>query len=259
MYRAMLEFVQAICSEAKGKNPESTLSMEEICETWIQDLDFALNRPYRMDLLRTAHGLTRIDAIPLFNYVYHEYIPLLGGDGRLGVAHPEEQLMLHAANFVNGNLSWVGIGHAEYDFDVNLDYPVFTLLRNIFQAQRTYARPYLVFGEMVEPTQLQTDRLGAYAWLPTNQPNAEPPVFQIPRVMHGVWRSPEGKTGYILVNWTDEPEKVTLELLSNRGAVSAITGPHRALIPPTEIARGRLSTTVPARSVLLLEQEPLHR
>ena len=254
MYQKMLEFLRGVRRHAKARNPESTLSMEEVCETWIQELDFALNRPYRMDLRPTANGLARIGAIPLFNYVYHEYIPLLGGDGRLGVAHPEEQLMLHAANFVNGNLSWVGIGHAEYDFDVNPEYPTFTLLRNIFQAQRTYARPYLVFGEMVRPTQLQTDHLGAYAWLPTNQPNAEPPVFEIPRVMHRVWRSSQKKIGYILVNWTAEAETVTLDLVSNRGTVTAITGTQRTSISTTEILQGKLSRTVPARSVLLLEQ-----
>ena len=40
----------------------------------------------------------RLSGVPLFSYVYHEYVPLMDGDGKIGVSHPDVELMLHARN-----------------------------------------------------------------------------------------------------------------------------------------------------------------
>lgn len=239
------DFFRQIRQTAKRKNPEAVLSVEGTAEAWIQDLDMMLDRPYFPGF------------IPLFTYIYHEYMPLLGGDGRYGIAHPDEQLIVHAANFVYGHLGFVSIGDNGYDFEVDPNYPVFTLLRNISQAHRTYARDYLIFGRMLQPTELQCSRLKADGYIPLIKPLLDlpdPPIVEVPRVMHSVWSSPDNKIGYVLVNWSGATEEVTLSLLRREGRVTVITATDNSLVPEQQVKTGQITTKVPARSVMLVEQ-----
>lgn len=240
------EFLRKIRQARKKRNAEAALSVEGAAEPWIQDLDFMLDRPYFPGL------------VPLFTYVYHEYIPLLGGDGRYGIAHPEEQSIVHAANFVYGHMSFVMIGHNDYDFEVNPNYPIFTLLRNICRAQRTYAREYVVLGRMVEPTKLQCSKIAADGHIPLIKPLDElpdPPIVEVPRVMHGVWTSHDSKIGYVLVNWSSEPEQVTLSLARKQGKLAVITATQRGTVPKQQVMTGEVTVRIPARDVVLVEQE----
>jgi hypothetical protein len=243
MHHKMQEFLRGVRQMARERNRESALSNEGPCETWIQELDLMLNRPY---------GLGNI---PLFSYVYHEYMPLLGGDGINGLSHPEVELMKHAANSLDGDLSFVMIGLPDYDFDVNPDYPIFTLLRNIFQAQRTYARPYLALGRMLKPVELQTSKVKVDVWLAPGKETVDPPTVDVPAVMSSVWRSPEGKTGYVLVNWTGGPESIAMGLVKKEGTAFLVTAGERKPVAEEAVKSGRITAVVPARSVMLLEQE----
>lgn len=239
------EFFRKIRQAVKKRNPQAALSVEGVAEAWIQDLDIMLDRPYFPGF------------IPLFTYVYHEYMPLLGGDGRYGVSHPEEQLMLHSANFVYGHLKFVSVGDNAYDFEVDPNYPIFTLLRNLNQATRAYARKYLVFGRMLEPTQLQCSTVKADGHIPLIKPLLDlpdPPIVEVPRVMHSVWSSLDNSTGYVLVNWSGEPEQVTLSLIGKEGKVTVTTATETRSIAEYQVKTGQITASVPARSVVLVEQ-----
>jgi Domain of unknown function (DUF6259) len=239
------EFFRKIRQAAKKRNPEAALSVEGVAEAWIQDLDMMLDRPYFPGF------------IPLFTYIYHEYMPMLGGDGRYGVAHPEEQLMLHAANFVYGHLRFVAIGDNGYDFEVNPNYPIFTLLKNMCQADRTYARDYVVLGRMLEPTQLQCLKVKADGYIPLIRPLLDlpdPPIVEVPRIMHSVWSSPDNRIGYVLVNWSGTTEQATLSLVRKEGKVTVITAMGRTSVSGQDVKTGQITASVPAWSVMLVEQ-----
>ena len=243
MHQKMLAFLREIQRMAHTRDREAILSVEDVCETWIQSNDLMLTRPYHLG------------RIPLFNYLYHEYIPFLGGDGRNELAHPETELMQQAANFISGNQSWLMVGINDYDFGANRNYPIFSLLRNILRAQRTYAHPYLVFGRMLKPVQVKTATVKVERWLPPGKEVLEPPKVDVPAVMSSVWQSPEGKTGYVLVNWTGSQENVTLELVKKEGAVNLVTAEDQKDVPAEALKSGHVTAVVPARSVLLVEQQ----
>ncbi len=236
MHRKTLEFIRRTREEIRQRKPESTLSVETPCEIWIQELDLFMHRPYMLGF------------IPLFDYIYHEYIPCYGGDVRMGLCHPEVSLIKHATCFVYGIQNLVGIGEPEYDFEVNPDYPVLTLLRNICQAQRTYAHAYLTFGQMLKPTDLEVSKVSLDLYMRAGSAD-------VPRVLHGVWRSPEGKIGYVLINWTGAPEKVKLWLAKTDGVVSVITAGDKKVVPEEQVKTGNVTVTVRPRDILLLEQD----
>ena len=107
-------------------------------------------------------------------------------------------MIQQAANFASGHLKFVMVGLNDYDVEVNPNFPIFTLLRNLCQADRTFAREYLVFGRMVKPTPLQCSKIIADASTPLIKPLEDlpaPPAVEIPKVMHSVWESRENKIG----------------------------------------------------------------
>jgi len=238
-------FLRKIRQSAKLRNSAATLSIEGTAEPWIQDLDFMLDRPYFPG------------NIPLFAYIYHEYIPLMGGDGRYGVSTPEGQLIQQAANFAFGHLKFVMVGLNDYDFEVNPNYPIFELLRNMCQADRGFARDYLVLGQMLKPTQLQCATVKVDASAPRIKPLEnlpDPPKVEVPRVMHSVWLSPDKKIGYVLVNWSGEAEHVKLNLIRKTGQVRIIAATQQSSVSEQQVRTGEITATVPARSVVLVEQ-----
>jgi len=72
--------------------------------------------------------------------------------------------------------------------------------------------------------------------------------------MHSIWASQDDKIGYVLVNWSGEPEQVTLELVRNKGIVKIVNSSGNSHVPEREVATGKVSATVPPRSVALVEQ-----
>ncbi len=233
----MRSFLRRVVGKAKERDPEAILAYEFPCELWIQETQLIFDRPYM------------IGVVPLFDYIYHEYAPLYGGDMRMGVCHPEEALIKHATLFACGLQNLVGIGEPEYDFEVNPNYPVLVLIRNICLAQRTYANPYVVLGQMQRPAELAVEHetIDLYRY---------PGTVQIPKVLHSVWKSPEGKLGYVLANWTGSPQVVALTLMAEAGGpISIVTAAGRRMPNADELTGATLTLTVPARDVLLVERE----
>jgi len=236
MTQKMREFVRRVRGAAKERTPQATLSVECPCEVWIQEVDFPLDRPYMMG------------TIPLFEYLYHEYAMAWGGDVKIGFAHPEVSLIKHATILVRGTQNVVTIGEPEYDYDVDPDYPVFALLRNIFAAQRTFARDYVLFGRMLRPAPLETGRVSVDVYQSVD-------TVDVPKVLHSTWRSQAGKTGTVMVNWTGEPEEVSLALQGEARGASIVTAAGSTPAREEDVRSGRISTVVPPRGVLLVEQE----
>jgi hypothetical protein len=78
---------------------------------------------------------------------------------------------------------------------------------------------------------------------------------EIPAVLHSVWKSPDGTTGHILVNWTGTDQEAALALLGPDGQAFIVDPSGRAAVPEAQVRAGSVSLTVPARGVRLVEQQ----
>ena len=127
--------------------------------------------------------------------------------------------------------------------------------RNLTQAQRTYARNYVVFGQMLRPAELKTPKVKVDVLLPEGKEVPDPPTVDVPVVITSTWRSPEGKTGYLFVNWTGEPQSVEMGLRNNEGPAFLVTATERRQIAGEAVNSGHITLTVPGRGLVLVEQE----
>ena len=247
MYRKMLEFARRIRAAAKTRNPAAAFSCENPCEIRIQELDAFMTRPYLSG--------DEIEAIPIFEYVYHPYAISYGGDVAMWLAHRDAACIKHAMCCVYGLQNLISIGEPDYDIDVpEIEHPVLPLLKHIVQAQRTYARDYLVFGDMMRPTPMDVARTPVELWWPPTAPQIKMIFKEIPTVVHGVWKAADGRIGYVLVNWTGDEQQARLTLASQSRPASLVfdMGRRRRSL---DVASGTVSVEVPPRQVVLVEQE----
>jgi hypothetical protein len=142
----------------------------------------------------------------------------------------------------------VAYAEEEYNFQVDPDYPILGLLRNIFCAQRTFARDYVVFGQMERPTPLEVRHVQADGF------RGEPWEVTIPRVYHGVWKAPDGRIGTVLANWSGETEEVKVALREVDRPVTIVTEEGRTPIAEEAARTGQVLVRVPARGVAVVEQ-----
>jgi Domain of unknown function (DUF6259) len=248
MYDRMLEFVRQVRGDARKRNPDAAFTCENACEIWIQEMDGFMTRPYLSgDVLH---------ALPIFEYVYHEYTISYGGDMAMWLMHPDASCIKHALCCVYGLQNLISIGEPDYDLAVEeVDHPVLPLLASTIAAQRTYARDYLVFGRMLKPTQLDVETVPIELWWPPTASEISMIFKDIPAVVHGAWLAQDGKIGHVLVNWTCDPKEIRLELTGTPRTASAVMPDGRRTLPREDSSRGRVTVTVPARAAMLVEQE----
>jgi hypothetical protein len=249
MSASMLGFIEEARRMAKERSPQAIFGFEGPCEYWIQQVDVQMHRPYRI----RAFGSR---GIPLFDYLYHEYALTYGGDDYLGLAHPEAELIKHALVAIDGVQNLIGIGHAEWDYEVDPDYATLTMMRSITAAQRGFARDYLVHGEMLRPTHLECEvnpielyKHAQFADRPVNL-GTEP----VPSVFHSVWKTQQGRVGYVLANWTAAPQSVTLELARPASELDFVDDGKRTRIVADGNRSDVVKVRVEPRSMVLLEE-----
>ncbi len=231
MYVKTLEFIRKSRQAIKARNPAGTLDVEAPCEIWIQEIDFFLDRPYFYN------------AIPLFQYLYHEYTAAYGGDDFMALCHRECAQMMQAKILTLGIRNIVVANQPDYDFEVNPAYPVLALVRNVSRAQRTFARDYVVFGEMLPPVQVEVEQVMVDIYRSQEQ-------VPVPKVYHSTWKTPQGKIGTVLANWTNTPQKVCLRLEQGAGPVYRVDEGDRTALAP-QSGGGWVVETPPVGVVLV--------
>jgi hypothetical protein len=237
MYNKTLEFIRRSRQEIKRRNPAGSLDVEAPCEIWIQEIDFFIDRPY------SVHSL------PVFQYLYHEFTASYGGDDMLNVCHLETSQMMQAKILTLGIRNIVVVNQPDYDFEVNPNYPVLTLMRNISRAQRTFVKDYVVFGEMIRPAQLEVEEMMVDIY-------RSPVMVPMRKVFHSTWAAPDGRTGTILANWTTATQNVLLALDPNGQPPCLVDDGSMRAIAPEATANGQLAIQIDPLSVVLVEQRP---
>ena len=106
-------------------------------------------------------------------------------------------------------------------------------MRNIVRAQQTFAREFLVFGDMLQPTmadgaEVEIDLYKHASW---TDASLDVGRLKMPCCVHSVWRAPAGEVGHVLVNWTGETQRVTVDLVDAEADVVILGGGkgHRLL------------------------------
>ncbi|MBI4558281.1 MAG: hypothetical protein HY706_11925 [Candidatus Hydrogenedentes bacterium] len=247
MYRSMLEFTRRIRADARRRNPRAAYTCESACEVWIQEIDAFMNRPYLCGDV--------IEALPLFEYIYHEYAITYGGDVCMWLAHRDAACLKHAMCCIYGMQNLISIGEPDYDIDVEeAKHPGIPLLKEIIAAQRTYARDYLVLGQMKHPIPVEVQSIPIEFWWPPTAPTIRMMFKQVPLIVHGSWQAQDGRVGHVLVNWSGEEVEAEVSLGDANRSITKVTSGGRQAVPRKRLTKDRLQVSLRPRSVMLLEQ-----
>jgi ACS family hexuronate transporter-like MFS transporter len=235
MAQATHEFLRAARRAGRTADRDFVLTIEQPGEHFIQDLDGFNDRPYAS----TKFG----ESVPVFQYLYHEYILSFGGDNNVGLHCPESELIrlarsLHAGMLVEGPT-----------FGPSNDWPLAELeyLAAIARAQRGFAHDFVMLGRMLPAPRLENVPVIEAALLGgTRDVPLVVGTERTPVATASAWKSPSGRTGYVLTNVAREPVSPILRLngatrwvkqtAAGSAALTVVDGKCKLTLGPREIA-----------------------
>ena len=193
--------------------------------------------------------------VPLFHYLYHEFIVIQGGFG-MG-PEPYHLPIRNAYNLVVGEipgavmksdgtlLNLDSADWAPWDVEAGSNDDAVEMLAATAALRRGPAADFLVYGRMMQPAQVGEVR--TMRWQHDGKDH------QIPAVFHAAWQAPDGRLGLVLANWTTETQEITVSD-SRLGPTVTQHGSARGLDSQTrQTSSGELSVTLPALSCTLLD------
>jgi hypothetical protein len=179
--------------DCKNIDPDFALSQEWISEPFIQALDIYHGRNYDQ-----PRGLV---GVPLFSYLYHEFLPCYGGDWMSFLPDNPCGVYYHAVNLVNGNLP-AGCPQSMFasvrnTFPEDADPAILRMARNAAAVFLAFPEFFAV-GEMQRTSALEVPTVTVrfiglpFGW--TRRP------LTVPSVLHGGWKSPAETIAYVFAN-----------------------------------------------------------
>ena len=192
--------------KAKEIDPEFALSQEFQSELFIQYLDIYHGRNY--DQPRGLIG------VPLFSYLYHEYIPCYGGDWSSFLSDNTSGIYYHAANFVYGNLP-AGCPQTMWRMTRNVepeeaDEGIMRMAKNTCTLFQRFPH-YLIMGEMLNTSKILVPEVKV-KFCGLNFSGWRKREMSMPAVLHCAWKSLEGRIAYALANISSEPHTFFMDI-----------------------------------------------
>ncbi len=258
----MVADFQAIASQAGGAGTtglqngviQSTeAGVNEFCLPLFQEADLRVFPPGWEE----SAGFNQ--SIPLFQYLFHECLVL---NGMMSAGQePYHVEISAAANCVLGGIPG-GVLRGDgtlMDKDTNNWAPWepkmgnpqagLEMLRTVTALRRGPGKDFLVFGRMLRPAQV--DGIQTIAWNCNGRQNRTPAIF------HSAWQAPDGRTGFVLANWTNRWWRVTLRdsrlAESGTGTVRLTRSSRKMQKKNAHPIEGALTVSVPAHACLLIE------
>jgi len=203
-----------------------------------------------------GHYPTRRPAvIPLYHFLYHEFILIQGGFG-YGPA-PYHLPIRNAYNLVIGEIPGAvmkGDGRllnkdtgnwAPWEPQVGNNEDALQILKAATALRRNKGKDFLVYGRMLRPADVQN--INVIRWQEGSHER------QIPAVFHAAWQASDGRVGIVLANWTTETQEVRVvdERLGDRVLVSVSADSLESRVLSS--ANGIFMITLPELSFILLE------
>ncbi|MGH2561951.1 MAG: DUF6259 domain-containing protein [Thermomicrobiales bacterium] len=288
-FASMWAATKAAATAAKGAYVPQGAEM--ITDVFIPFLDYYQARAeasplsvFEADKFRDWIRQGEVEKIPLFSYVYHEYGPVrLDGWAKLSPEVGELYYWVAARVAL-----WGGLFELNYEFSPletldgvdedpaehycdfkprshEIDPAKVAFVREVATARTGFAKPYLVYGTMVRPLDLDvtTIDLDYHLYnLSHHLPHYEESgTHRVSSVLHAAWRSPAGHLGFLFVNLNrDEEQTLTLQIDPTRYGLTAgqSYGVTRSTANGTEalatiMGRTTLPLALRPRQVTLLE------
>lgn len=201
--------------DGKQADPDFALSQEFPSELYLQHLDVCHGRVY--DQPRGIEG------VPLFAYLYHEYLACYGGDWVSMLPENRCGVYTQAANFVYGSLpagcpqnmreSMRNASVEECDEDI------LAMARNTCAL---FARlpQYLALGKMCKSPQLNVPRIQV-EFSGMDFSGWEKGPMPMPAVLHTLWQAPDGTRAWALANISARRQAFEIPL-RGRGAAQPL-------------------------------------
>ena len=213
---AWLNILSKTVTACRDVNLDVCFTSEGIAEIYIPYLDVA---HYWRDVFSEV-GLNErellagtAEIIPLFHYVYHNYI-VSQGQYYLGLAqpHPEYNILCMGRMFVWGEIPLQNTWIRTEQFD---DRPALKLWKRIGKARTSYAKDFLVYGRMQRPLEFTCPSTTVPMGEALGDTSSDA-VMQVPSIMHSAWRASDGDTGFVFVNIAEEPVSMKTPIDFNR-------------------------------------------
>lgn len=220
--RWQTESVQHIYDETrrqcKAVNPDFALSEEWISEPFIQHLDLYHARNYD----KPQGGL---ESVPLFSFLYHQYIPCYAGDWTSMLPDNESGAHFFGWNFVAGNLpagSPIDMMGEMENHPVEDAAPEIVAMAHNACAAFAARTDYLVKGRMLPTLPLDVPSLRMtvkgldFGW--------QRPEIAVPAVLHQFWENPVGERACMLANISGQPQTVRIPAAPLEAAAQNLSG-----------------------------------
>ena len=214
--QAWAKMLADIRHKAKAKNPNSAITTEGISENFIPYLDMYDNRGGNMEYFghyRQGDPMGG-ETIPLFSYVYHQYI------GAYLAAYPEcnRPEVLYWTRCLGKSLvqGVVPTGGHYFPEPAELNPVTTAFYKKIVGAAARECWPYLMFGEMLRPPEIDVPTITAsYCKMSDDCDHLDPKKRHEVRdraVQHSAWRARDGSIGYFFVNVSEDAVSFDVEL-----------------------------------------------
>ena len=249
MNQKMQDLVQRFHAEARNADQSGALqSVESPCN------EYCLPLFQQCDVRVSPQGTGHPHFVPLYHYLFHECIVMHGMMG--WGPEPYHLPIRNALNAVLGEIpggAMIGDGTllnkntsnwAPWEPRVGSDDDALEMIRTITALRRGPAKPFLVFGRMLSPSQI--DGIETINWHYENHNREMPAVF------HAAWQDPEGQFGVALANWTTDERQLSV-IDSRLGAKATCHVSGRTM--QSEMSRAqdnRIDITLPPLSCALV-------
>lgn len=193
--------------------------------------------------------------IPLFQYLYHEFIVIQGGFG--SAPEPHHLPIRNAYNLVIGEipggvlkgdgklLNKDTFNWAPWEPQVGDNEDSLRMLRAATELRRNAAEDFLVYGRMIRPP--DASGIQVVNWQRDGRDHAIPAVFR------SAWESLEdGRVGFVFANWTSDEQRVTVNDPHLKGEIKEVVSGEDVRLNRREAVDFRIDLEIPPLSCVLL-------
>jgi len=222
--KSWLKMLLEIRREGKRMNPDFVMSIEEPCEFYIGSVDGYLSRDNMPELfghytrLIDRYG-SRLETIPLFTTVYHEYVIAFGHENVF--LNPDREMVPYyrralARSFILGKVQSGG----QFFRKGGLAPELVDFYRKTSLAESTYAKKFVICGNMIKPPQINVPTVKIeylefsqnYVSFDHNRPSK---TLTETSILCSAWRSMDNSIGYMFTNISNNPVEFEWEISSH--------------------------------------------
>jgi hypothetical protein len=220
--KSWLRMLLEIRKEGKRRNSDFVMSIEEPCEFYIGCVDCYLSRDNMPELFGHYKKLvdrygSSLETIPLFTYVYHEYIITFGHENVF--LNPDKEMVSYyrralARSFILGKVESGG----QFFRKGGLVPELVEFYKKTSLAESSYAKAYVIYGKMLKPPRINVPTI-TINYFDFNKNyvgfDHESPVRTLrePSILSSAWKSSSNSIGYVFANISDEPVAFNWEIL----------------------------------------------